>query len=82
MGQEVPLATLARLLSEELGHTVLDRTGLTEHYDVTLQWPTTLESSETAIFTAIQEQLGLKLEPQKLPKEFLIIDRVETPSAN
>ena len=91
-GQEVPVATLARLLSEDLGRTVLDKTGLKDHYDITLQWPTTehgeqgasdtlsAQSSEPSIFTAIQEQLGLKLEPNDMPVAFLIIDHVERPS--
>ena len=82
MGREVPLATLARILSEQLGRPVLDSTQLSYHYDVTLQWPTDPESSEPTILTAIQEQLGLKLVPQLMPKEFLVIDHVEMPSAD
>jgi uncharacterized protein (TIGR03435 family) len=79
MGTEVPMATLARILSEQLGRPVLDKTQLPYHYDVTLQWPTAPESSEPAILTAIQEQLGLKLKPELMPKEFLVIDHVEMP---
>ncbi len=91
-GREVPVATLARLLSEGLGRTVLDKTGLADHYDVTLHWPaveegqqgtdnaSSPESSGPSIFTAIQEQLGLKLEPQKVPMVFLVIDHVEMAS--
>jgi uncharacterized protein (TIGR03435 family) len=80
-GREVPIATLARILSDQLGRPVLDGTKLSSHYDVTLQWPTALKSSEPPILTAIQEQLGLKLVPQLMPKEFLVIDHVEMPVA-
>jgi uncharacterized protein (TIGR03435 family) len=82
MGREVPIATFARILSEQLGRPVLDNTQLSSHYDVTLQWPTAPESSEPTIVTAIQDQLGLKLLPQLMPKEFLVIDHVEMPSAD
>ena len=82
MGREVPIATLARILSEQLGRPVLDNTQLSSHYDVTLQWPTAPESSEPTILIAIQDQLGLKLVPQLMPKEFLVIDHVEMPSAD
>jgi len=81
-GREVPVATLARILSEQLGRPVLDNTQLSSHYDVTLQWPTGPDSSAPTILTAIQDQLGLKLVPQVMPKEFLIIDHVELPSAD
>lgn len=81
-GKEVPIATLARILSEELGRPVLNNTQLSSHYDVTLQWPTGSESPEPAILTAVQEQLGLKLKPQLMPKEFLVIDHVELPVAD
>jgi len=40
------------------------------------------EASDPSIFTAIEEQLGLKLEPQKVPMEILVIDQVEKPSKN
>lgn len=81
MGREVPIATLARILSDQLGRPVLDNTKLSSHYDVTLQWPTAPDSSQPAILTAIQEQLGLKLVPQLMPKEFLVIDHAEMPVA-
>jgi uncharacterized protein (TIGR03435 family) len=64
---------------------VLDRTGLTGKYDFTLNWsPQTGTTSTTdplpSLFTAVQEQLGLKLEPQRGPVEYLVIDHVEKPS--
>jgi uncharacterized protein (TIGR03435 family) len=80
MGREVPIATLARILSMQLGRPVLDNTQLSSHYDLTLQWPTAPDSSPPAILNAVQEQLGLKLVPQLMPKEFLVIDHVEMPS--
>ena len=93
-GREVPIATLASLLSEQLGHTVVDKTGLTNHYDVTLEWPasgdvqqgtedsSSIESSKAAIFSALQDELGLKLEPHESPMETLVIDHVERPAQN
>lgn len=103
-GQGLPMSSLAQLLSQQLGSTVQDKTGLTGKYDFTLQWTpdrngspmfgapepgqqgpgaeASPDSSGPSIFTAMQEQLGLKLESQKGPVEVLVIDHVETPSAN
>jgi uncharacterized protein (TIGR03435 family) len=69
---------------------VVDKTELTGKYDFTLRFSpdnaATQESPSTAdvpsIFTALQEQLGLKLEPAKAPVESLVIDHVERPSEN
>lgn len=82
VGREVPIATLARILSDELGRPVLDKTQLSSHYDVTLLWPVAPDSPEPAILNAVQEQLGLKLKPQLMPREFLVIDHVEMPVAD
>jgi bla regulator protein blaR1 len=79
VGQGVPIAPLVQVLSEHYLHrTVLDKTGLTGNYDFTLQW--TPDESQAAIFRAIQEQLGLKLESQKDPMQILVIDHAEKPS--
>jgi uncharacterized protein (TIGR03435 family) len=79
---------LAQYLSPTLGRTVLDKTGLAGDFDIKLEW-TPDESVKAAgdfagssIFTAIQEQLGLRLEATKGPVEVLVVDRVEQPSAN
>jgi uncharacterized protein (TIGR03435 family) len=77
---------LASLLSGPLDRMVIDQTKLTGSYKFTLKW-TPDESPNPnpdlpGIFTAIQEQLGLKLVPTKGPVEMLIIDHIEKPSAN
>lgn len=66
---------------------VVDQTGLTGKYDFSLHY--TVDESRTAdpnappgLFTAIQEQLGLKLVPVKAPADVFVVDRVEQPSAN
>jgi uncharacterized protein (TIGR03435 family) len=71
-----------------LDRPAVDQTGLTGRYDFQLKW-TADESKAPAdgsappgMFTAIQEQLGLKLEPAKAPVEVLVVDAVERPSAN
>ncbi len=73
----------ANLLSRQLGRTVVDKTGLAGKYDLTLEWAP--EESELhrepgpSLFTAIQEQLGLKLESEKAPVEILAIDHIDRP---
>jgi len=56
-------------------------------FDITLDWTPDTNQPGTAdagpsIYTAIQEQLGLRLEPLKSPFEFIVIDHVERPSEN
>jgi uncharacterized protein (TIGR03435 family) len=79
------VAQFARGLSSFADRPVIDRTSLKGNYDLKLEWSS--DDSQPAqdvgapsLFTAIQEQLGLKLEPQNGPVEMLIIDRVEKPS--
>jgi uncharacterized protein (TIGR03435 family) len=86
----VPLSNLASMLSYQVHRTVLDKTGLTGKYDLSLKWtpedaPAQDNSTETpapSIFTALQEQLGLKLQPAKGPVDTLFIDHVEMPTEN
>jgi uncharacterized protein (TIGR03435 family) len=80
--------------SEVGNRIVIDETGLAGSYDFVLNGVTmspppppgpnaaTPEEATTSIFTALQEQLGLKLEPKKAPIEVLVIDHVERPSEN
>jgi bla regulator protein BlaR1 len=82
----LPMAGLASYLADRVHRTVIDKTGLTERYDLALKWsaddaPETTDAAPS-IFTALQEQLGLKLQPAKGPVERLVVDHVEMPSAN
>jgi uncharacterized protein (TIGR03435 family) len=86
----VTTKSLAAILSSEAGRMVLDKTGLTGSYDFTLTWTkddqTTAADADAAsgptLFTAVQEQLGLKLESSKGPIEVLVIDSAEKPGEN
>ncbi len=65
---------------------VIDRTGLDGFYDFTLEWtPDTPQpdpaASGPSIYTALEQQLGLRLQPEKAPIEFLVIDHAEKPAA-
>jgi uncharacterized protein (TIGR03435 family) len=80
---------LATRLSREVGRTVVDMTGVTGPFDFTLEWAhehppdaNGADSGAPSLFTAVEEQLGLKLEPRKQATELLTIERVERPSEN
>lgn len=101
-GKGADMWALTSMLTQILGRTVLDKTGLRGPYNFELNWqpegssadrstgmasnaqgmPSGSESSFPSIFSAVQEQLGLKLVPTKGPVEVLMIDRLEEPSAN
>jgi uncharacterized protein (TIGR03435 family) len=73
----------AQLAGRMLGRPVVDRTGIAGEFDITLEWAFDQgANSGPSIETAIQEQLGLKLEAQKGAVDMLVVDRVERPSAN
>jgi uncharacterized protein (TIGR03435 family) len=85
-----PMTWLAGTLSQLLQRSVVDRTGLTGTYSFTLTWTPEspvgsgpdappIDRNEASIFTALQEQLGLKLESTRGPVDVLVIDHVERP---
>jgi uncharacterized protein (TIGR03435 family) len=85
------MANLAELISSSVGRMVVDRTGLQGEFDVDLQFAPERLSANPAgsaaqlddapsFFTALQEQLGLKLESTKGPVDVLVIDHVEQPT--
>jgi uncharacterized protein (TIGR03435 family) len=80
------LEILAYELSWRLGRPVLDRTGLAYRQGLTLGWQDSdvisEDSGEPSLFTAIQEQLGLKLEAMRGQVRVLVIDHAEEPSEN
>jgi uncharacterized protein (TIGR03435 family) len=98
------IESLTHAIEQQLGSTVIDKTGLTGRYDYTLKWAPEHEtappmmqapgpgapaggeqaqtSSEPSLFTALQEQLGLKLVSQKEPVEVIVIDDIQRPSPN
>jgi uncharacterized protein (TIGR03435 family) len=79
---------LTVMMLQYIDRPLVDQTGLKGQYDFTLKYTyddTRAPADGTVppgLFTAIQEQLGLKLEPVKAPAEVLVIDHVEQPSAN
>jgi len=92
-------ATMARTTLDDLaktiltkvsGRPVLDRTGLTGTYNITLTYKPESQmsrgpepdTSEISIFTAVEDQLGLRLEPRNEKVEVLVVDHVEKPSDN
>lgn len=90
-GTRLTADTIATVLSRQLDRDVLNRTDLPGKYDFVLDWtpdsgPCPVAEGDPPVrpsfFTAIQQQLGLKLEPGKGPVETLIIDHIERPSEN
>ncbi len=99
--EAVTMASFGDMLSERLRRNVVDETGLTGNYDITLHWAPDESQPlrdldgkpvsdgklppaypDPAFFTALQDQLGLRLESQIAPVEVLVIDHAEQPSEN
>jgi uncharacterized protein (TIGR03435 family) len=83
-GAKVSTGMLAKVLTDQIGRFVDDRTEVKGVFDFTLDWaPDTPEASSEAqrngpsIFTAIREQLGFRLDARKGPVEVVVIDHVE-----
>jgi uncharacterized protein (TIGR03435 family) len=94
-GNGVAMEALARNLVGGVGRIVVDRTGLQGYYDIDVKFAADgpqpppgapdappADPSAASLFTAMQEQLGLKLEPGKAPISVLVIDRVQRPTAD
>lgn len=91
VGTAAPMFLLVNQLSRQLGRTVVDKTGLTGKYDFSLKWQpdpglsgpdASSQGSGPSIFTAVQEDLGLRLQSAKAQVKFIVIDRLEKPDAN
>jgi uncharacterized protein (TIGR03435 family) len=82
----IPLQMFAGLLDYVAGRVVVDRTGLAGRYEFTLRFtpPGTQPGADGApdFFTAIQEQLGLRLEATRAPVDTFVIDHIERPTEN
>jgi uncharacterized protein (TIGR03435 family) len=97
-GFGLAMSDFAKALSNALGGVVIDKTGITQKFDVRLEFssragltmgkpgapaaPPPDESAGTTLFAALQRQLGLQVESAKGPVEILVIERAERPSAN
>lgn len=71
------METLATMLSQLGSGPVLDKTGLKGEYDFVLSWD---DSAGPSLSTALQEQLGLRLESQKVPVSFFVVDSAKKPT--
>jgi uncharacterized protein (TIGR03435 family) len=96
--QGVTIDMLVRHLSSTSGRTVVDKTGLKGNYDFVLDFtpemggpgpggpgpggPPISDPGTPSLFTALQEQLGLKLESTKAPVDIIVVERLEKPTAN
>ena len=91
----MPMLELARSLSPMVGRIVIDKTGLKGRYDFQMTYATegrgfgagpagadaqTVDPNTPSLFTALQEQLGLKLESERGSVDVVVIDRVEQPT--
>jgi len=70
----------AQVLSRQMDFPVVNQTGIEGVFDLKLEW--TNADTGPSIFTAIQEQLGLRLTSRKTPVDVLVIDHVEKPTEN
>ena len=93
-GDAVTMTQLASALGPATGRIVFDRTGLTGYYDIDIEWtpgqeqaprvagapPPAVDGSAPSIFTAIREQLGVRLEGSRAALEMVVIDGADRPA--
>jgi uncharacterized protein (TIGR03435 family) len=79
----MPLATLAALMGPSAGRVIVDATGLTGNWDLELRFAAPGQNADAdspSLFTALEEQLGLKLESGRAPVDVVVIDHIERPT--
>jgi uncharacterized protein (TIGR03435 family) len=76
------MESFAKIISRKMDLPVVNRTGLEGHFNFKLEWAPESANAGPSIFTAIQEQLGLRLRSQKSPIEIIVVDHAEKPSEN
>ena len=86
-GGAVTMGTISQVLTPQTGRPVIDRTGLTGMYNVLLKWRPSLSpdappGDAVSIFTAVQEQLGLRLESGTAPLDVVVVERIKRPTEN
>ena len=83
-GAGITMETFSRNLSGGTGRYIIEKTGLTGAYDLELAYTPDQSATTTgpSLFTALQEQLGLRLDAQRAPIDVLVVDRVERPTAD
>jgi uncharacterized protein (TIGR03435 family) len=79
-GKQVSMAALVSGISSVLGRPVVDETNYSGTFDVRLEFAES--AAAPSIFTALQDELGLRLEARKGPSEILVIDHAERPNEN
>jgi uncharacterized protein (TIGR03435 family) len=88
ISNSMPMSTVATLLSRYMRAFVVDQTGLNGRFEVKLVWtpddrPVADDERGPSVFTAVGEQLGLRLESRKGPMEVLVVEHAEkTPAEN
>jgi uncharacterized protein (TIGR03435 family) len=81
----IELEAFTRNMAGAAGRIIVDKTGLTGTFDMVLRFNADANDTSSdlpTLFAAVQEQLGLKLDPQTLPADVLVIDRAERPTEN
>jgi uncharacterized protein (TIGR03435 family) len=82
VAKNTTMEDLARFLSRDQERIVVDKTGLTGGFDFELEWAENPTDDRPSMVTALQEQLGLKLEAAKVPYSAVVIDKAVKPEAN
>jgi len=80
----IPMANIAKLISGYVAAPIVDRSGPTGSFDVNLRWSVDASSSDDVpvLPTALQEQLGLRLQREEVPGAVLVIDHIDRPTEN